>query len=366
MSRSQKFAACAFVISALISCAAAAKKPLVDPFPLRFPLVEAARIAIDGHIAGQPRMRDGILYYATREGWLTAFVVPSRAVLWRFRADHPVSAGPDLGEEHIFLRDGGGALYVLGRDGTLVKKRPPEGPIATRVGERSGLIVFASPAGVIKGFRGSDISDGRPLWEFQPPAAVTAGPVFTDLPLVLFGDASGRLQAFDLAGKPVWTFAGRGAVTAEPAVFGGRVYFGTDARMFYCLDAKKGRKKWSRRLQGAPTQPAWVSGRRVVVAASNSVVYFLSRRGGSIVSWEPVASRLLHEPADAPPFVLVTSAAPGLKALDRLTGVKAEEGPTAGLVAAGAVWSPPFVILFEEDPESGEQALVLLVHKSRP
>ncbi|MBP1661390.1 MAG: hypothetical protein H6P95_2582, partial [Candidatus Aminicenantes bacterium] len=56
-------------------CAWHEKKPLVDPFPPRFPLVEAGSLDIDGHVVGQPRARDGILYFATREGSLTAVVV---------------------------------------------------------------------------------------------------------------------------------------------------------------------------------------------------------------------------------------------------------------------------------------------------
>jgi outer membrane protein assembly factor BamB len=130
--------------------------------------------------------------------------------------------------------------------------------------------------------------------------------------------------------------------------------------MFYCLDAKSGKKAWSRRLQGAPLHPALIKGGTVVVAASNSVIYRLSARGGSILSWEPVASRIPYELAAADPLVLVSSAARDLVALDLRTGKRAGQYEASGPLVAGAVWSPPYVIVFVEDEESGRQRLVFL------
>jgi outer membrane protein assembly factor BamB len=282
MARPRRFAILFLSALLLSSCASQAKKPLVDPFPLRFPLVEAGTLEIEGHVVGQPRARDGIVYYATREGSLTAVVVPSRFILWR---------------------------------------KPVEG---------------ADP-------------DGDRL------AGLSSGP---ESPALKVDGAA--IRATDRNGVKMWEFAAKGTISAEPAVRDGRVYFGTAERMFYCLNAKSGKRVWSRRLQGAPLHLAVIRAGTLAVPASNSVVYLLSARGGSVLSWETVASRILYELAAADPLVLVSSATPDLVAIDLRTGKRAGQFQASGALAAGALWVPPFVVLFEEAAESGRQRIVFL------
>ena len=271
------FAAAVLTVAA---CSATTGRRLVDPFPLRFPLIEAGSHEIPGRIVGQPRARDGIYRYVDREGCYTEIVIPSRTVLPR----------------DTVILPGAGSLP---RD-----------------------------------------------------VHVTAGPV-------LVHDGDGRLRA-TLEGRRLWEFQAAGAIPADPVVAKGRVYFGDSERTFYCLSLATGRLKWKRRLQGAPLHPALVFGRRLIVAASNSVVYILSARGGSILSWESVPSRLLYGPAAAGPVVLVSSASPTVLALDPRTGEQVGRYDASGPLDAGAVWWPPFVVLAVEDPDTGRQRLVFL------
>lgn len=276
MSQRNRLAVSAFLVLSIIACAAPAKKPLVDPFPLRFPLTEVGSLEIDGHVVGPPRAQEGTVHFTTREGYLTAVVVTSRAVLWRSRTEDRRPSSSELPGDVVLSRDGG------------------------------------------------------------------------------------LLRAFDAKGRPVWEFRAKGAVPADPVQYGNRLYFGDEARMFYCLNAVTGKVKWRRRLQGSPIHPAVVGPRTVIVAASNSVVYVLSRKGGSILSWEVVPSRILYLPVAAGPLVLVSSASPTVMALDLRTGKQAGQYEAPGPLVAGAVWSPPFVVLFVEDEASGRQKIVFL------
>ncbi|HSA95737.1 MAG TPA: PQQ-binding-like beta-propeller repeat protein, partial [Acidobacteriota bacterium] len=79
----------------LAACAVPALRSLVDPFPLQFPLVEAGSLEIEGRVVGQPQFRDGVITFATDDGFLTAAVVPSQAVLWR-RAGSATGGGSAL------------------------------------------------------------------------------------------------------------------------------------------------------------------------------------------------------------------------------------------------------------------------------
>ena len=360
MTLRKRIGALALAGSALAGCAAPAKKPLIDPFPLTLPLVEAGKLDIEGHIVGQPRARDGIVYCATREGYLTAVVVPSRTILWRFKADQAIAAGPELGDDRITLRDDSNTVYVLEPHGSVLCRTSLKGPVTTAVREKGGRLYFGTSDGRIAAVEASNA--GTTAWEHRVSVSITAGPVFAGDTFV-FGTADGRLLALGPDGVPVWEFAAEGAIRAEPAVFGGRLYFGTEGRRFYCLSASSGKRIWSRRLQGAPAGSALVLGRRIVVAASNSVVFFLARRGGSIVSWEAVPSRIIYEPVAAGRLVLVTSAGPTIAALDSMTGRPAGQDVAAGPLAAGAIWESPFVVLIEEDEGSGRQRMVMLRRK---
>lgn len=313
MIRRLGFAAVALLGSMLASSAAQDKKPLVDPFPLRFPLVEAGTLEIDGRVVGQPRVRDGIVYYATREGDLTAVVVPSRSILWRVGVGHPISGGPELRDGKISVKDDTGVVRILDLKGRILGEEMADESEVLTVGDK----------------------DGR---RYRVKAA-------------------GGLQALDGAGQQLWEFAAEGTISAEPAVWDGRVYFGTADRLFYCLNASTGKTIWSRRLQGSALHPAVVGAGAVAVAASNSVVYRLSAKGGSVLSWEAIPSRVVYELAAAGPLALIASAAPTLIALDLRTGRRAGQHEASGLLAAGAVWSPPHIVLFVEDADSGRQKL---------
>jgi outer membrane protein assembly factor BamB len=307
------------VISALLLsfCFAEAKKPLVDPFPLRFPLVEAGRLGIEGHVVGQPRARDGIVYFTTREGDLTAVVVPARSILWRIPFGRPISAGAaELGDGKITVRDDAGVVHIFDLKGRLLGKEISDGSAVRAIGDRDGRRYRVK--------------------------------------------ADGGLEALDGAGRQLWKFAAEGTISAEPAVRDGRVYIGTADRDFYCLNASTGKTIWSRRLQGVALHPAVVSGGTVAIAASNSVVYRLSAKGGSILSWEAIPSRIVYEPAPAGSVALLTWAGPTLIALDLRSGKRAGQYEASGPLGAGAVWAPPFIVLFVEDAESGRQRIVFL------
>jgi len=364
MAMFRRIAILAAVALSAAACSAAIEKPLVDPVGFALPLVEAGPLEIDGQVAGQPLARDGIVYCATRDGWLTAVVVRSRSVLWRFRAGQTLSRGPELGDGRLILVDDSNTLHVINSQGVPILAQTIEAKVVTASREQGGRVFFATEGGCIMAL---DIaSGGTPAWVFRDPssdAAVTAGPVFAG-GLVLFGRSDGRLLAFKTSGELVWQRRIGGAINSDPLFDRGRVFVGTEDRIFSSLKASNGRKIWSRRLQGAPLGPAVASGRRLALAASNSVVYLLARRGGSIVSWAAVPSRIIHEPVAARPALLISSAEPGLLALDGETGEMLGRYAATGSQPAGPLWVSPFVVLFDEDAESGRQRMIVL--ETRP
>ena len=356
MSKPRSCAALVALGLILAACAGPPKKPLVDPFPLQFPLVEVAGLEIEGAVVGQPAARDGVVYYATDDGHLTAAVVPGCDILWRFDAGRPFSGGPELGQDHIAVRDSAGTLYLLDKRGSLVFKSDLGPDLTTAVREDRGMIFFGTGDGRIAML--DPAAGGRVVWESRLEAPVSAGPGFAG-DLVLFGTGDGRLLAVDRSGATVWAFSADGTVSADVAVDADRLFFGTENRRFYCLNAKKGKTVWSRRLQGAPVHPAVVQDGTLALPASNSVVYVLSRRGGSILSWETVPSRVLFPLSFAAPSVLVTSMDASIVAFDISAGRRVGQHVAPGPLVAGAIWVPPFTVAFIEAQETGRQRMVV-------
>jgi outer membrane protein assembly factor BamB len=361
MIRSRLLGAIAAIGLLLGGCSAPVRRPLVDPVRLAFPLSEEGTLEIEGTVIGQPRARDGIVYFTTREGFLTAAVPSAQSILWRFEADKPLACGPELGEGHIIVRDVANTVYVLDTKGSLVFKISLDETVSTTVREVGARIYLGTESGRLLAIDASQA--GAQLWDYQVGSRVTAGPVSAGN-LIVCGAENGRLLALDQAGRLVWEFGAEGAVAADPAVGGGHMYFGTASRFFYCLNAATGQKRWSRRLQGAPLHQALISGRRLALASSNSALYFLSGRGGSILSWEAVPSRILYEPAAAGPLLLVSSANESFSAFDLKTGKRVGQHLAPGPLVAGALWISPFVVLIDEDQGTGRQRLAFL--RSRP
>ena len=359
-----RIAALAAMGLAVAACAAQPHRPRVDAFPLRFPLIEAGTLEVEGHVVGQPRAQGDIVYFTTREGYLTAVVVPSRSVLWRFRTDNSLSSSLDLAGDFVLFHDDGGAIYGVVSPGRAILKKTLDEVVTTPVRIIEGGVVLGTAEGKVL------ISDpgGNNAAEYKlpgPEAKITAGPVPVYdragwLAVMLFGRSDGRLVAIGKKGKPAWEFQAGGAIQADPVQDGGRIYFGDSDRTFYCLDAGTGKVAWRRRLQGSALHPAVIKGGTVAVAASNSVVYRLSRRGGSILSWEAIPSRIVYELGAAGPVVLVSSASPTVMGLDLRSGRRAGQYEASGPLVAGAVWSPPYVVLFAEDVKSGRERLVFL------
>jgi outer membrane protein assembly factor BamB len=355
----------AAAILAATSFACRPPRPNLAPRPERlgFPLMEESSIAFVGAISGPIRIRYGVAYFSTDEGLLYSVDALSRRVLWTFRADQPILAPPEIGDEAVLVRDEGNTIYRLDEGGRLVFKATPADPVTSPVREHRGLVYFGCADGRITAL---DVQNGgRTAWEFQTGAAVRAGPVFSG-DLVVFGSDDGRVRAFKAGGGALWTFAARGAVLVDPALADGRVYFGTDERYFYCLSASTGKRKWAFRPAGTPAHPPLAVGKRVVFAGSDSVTYCVARGNGEIVWWRPVASRIVHAPAVADGTVLVSGLSSEFSGFDLRSGLPVGSYRAESDLEAGALWTTPYVLVAEADPESSGGKLVFLKRDRRP
>jgi outer membrane protein assembly factor BamB len=352
----------AALVAASTACRAARPNLAPRPEALGFPMMEAGALPFEGRANGPVRVRFGEAYFTTEEGLVYAIDVLSRRVLWKFKADAPVPAAPELGDHWLIIRDQGNAIYALDPDGRLAFRTVTADPVTSAVRELGGRILFGCGSGRI---RALDPQNGRPVWEVDAGAPVCSGPVFSGR-LAVFGLEDGRLVALDESGRPAWIFAARGTIRVDPAAVDGGLYFGTSERYFYGLAAATGKERWKFRLAGAPLHPAAATGRRLVFAASDSVVYCLSARSGEILWWQGVPARVVHAPSIADGRVLASALSPEVRAYDLLSGRPAGVYHAQHEPMAGAQWVTPYLILIELDPASVRERFVFLERDRRP
>ncbi|MFT5322327.1 MAG: outer membrane protein assembly factor BamB [Planctomycetaceae bacterium] len=119
----------------------------------------------------------------------------------------------------------------------------------------------------------------KPAWPNEPRLHFDASyePVAAGKQLFVGSMVDGSLAAFDIeTGSLNWRFYSDGPVRLAPAVADGRVYFGSDDGLLYCLDAESGKLLW--KLSGAPAE----RGQRRHLG-NGRLISFWPVRGGPVV-----------------------------------------------------------------------------------
>jgi outer membrane protein assembly factor BamB len=118
---------------------------------------------------------------------------------------------------------------------------------------------------------------------------VISGPVVAG-ELLLHGSNHATLEAILLrTGDPAWSFQTEGEslrldwVQCRPASSMGRVYFGGPDGIVYALDAKTGKKIWSKSLGGDVETPPVVSGKIIYVSSPDHPLCALSAVDGQVL-----------------------------------------------------------------------------------
>lgn len=120
----------------------------------------------------------------------------------------------------------------------------------------------------------------KPAWPNEPRLHFDASyePVAAGNQVFVGSMVDGSLSAFDIeTGKLNWRFYSDGPVRLAPAVADGRVYFGSDDGLLYCLKADDGELLW--KLSGAPAE----RGQRRHLG-NGRLISFWPVRGGPVVA----------------------------------------------------------------------------------
>ena len=162
-------------------------------------------------------------------------------------------------------------------------------------------------------------------WKFSAEGAVVSSPSIVD-GRVYFGSEDKNVYAVDArTGELFWKFKTNGRILSSPAVANDKVYVGPDDGTVYCIDAYTGELVWSRSaggyveahfsaavvLRSSPT----VVNNRVYVGALDTNVYCLDADDGNIVWTFKTDGYITSSAAVADDVVYITSQEPKSGAL---------------------------------------------------
>ncbi|MDA3864365.1 MAG: PQQ-binding-like beta-propeller repeat protein [Deltaproteobacteria bacterium] len=227
-------------------------------------------------------------------------------LLWKY------DTGSDVDSSAVIAK---GRLFIGGESGWLNCFEPTTGSLVWRTflkgksGKKGSDGIESTPAVYGKmvfttNYQGDifalNINDGSIIWknstgdDTDVSPVVAAGKVF-----VAAEEKSPYIFAFDIAtGKLIWKWGGwkTGGFWSTPAYSNGCIYIGGHHGRLYCLDAHKGKEKWSFKT----TRPVWSSpavvDQKVIFGSYDGYLYLLNSTSGQMISRINLKGRIISSP----------------------------------------------------------------------
>jgi outer membrane protein assembly factor BamB len=157
--------------------------------------------------------------------------------MWKFsEADDRYIGGALIAGDFIFAPNADGNLYILKRNGQLVKTITTSGPLWSAP-VLNGTVVYLS--GLDHYLHAYDLKSLDQLWQTDLGGALVASPVLDADGNLLVGNISGLLSKVDgKTGKVLNQTTLSGGIWSRPAIRDGVVYIGVQSGDFYALNEK--------------------------------------------------------------------------------------------------------------------------------
>jgi len=332
------------------------------PYPqgVIFPLKEGATLDYDGELVGRA-VRDGsLLFLATANKRVYAFDLDKRQPAWSFKTSAVPACAPAPGPDKVFICDAGPHLYCLGKkDGHVLWDKPFKDSGVFALAADAERVFATTAGGVIIALAAAD---GRESWRFQGGAAASLAPVLWTggRPHLLLFTADGLLQLVATDGKIISKISVGQAPVAPPLVEAGVIYFGSADRVFRRFSLPAQKTEWKVKLGGTAAAESLALGSKIFLWTSHGVIYCMDKRGGDILWWKSVGSRLDFPPAIIEDKILVSVSSPSLSSFAVKTGQEAGDYNTGRELEGTPLWVDPWLVINSYDNVVDKGRLVFL------
>ncbi len=188
-----------------------------------------------GILFAPPAIDGDLLVIGNYSNELFGINIVNSTELWKFPdADDRYIGGALIAGDYIFAPNADGNLYILNKNGQLVKTITTSGPLwSTPV--LNGTVVYLS--GLDHYLHAYDLQTLNELWKTDLGGALVASPVLDAEGNLLVGNISGLLSKVDgKTGKILDQTTLSGGIWSKPVIQDGKVYIGVQSGDFYSLE----------------------------------------------------------------------------------------------------------------------------------
>ncbi len=240
----------------------------------------AWRFDTGGEIYSTPVIADGILYIASKNGYLYALNAETGQEIWRFQLTaYVVRSSPAVAGGMVFIGAGFNLFALDAKTGKEVWR------VALRYAGQStptiarGVLVVPSQEGWIYALTAKT---GEVRWRIPTDGIVSGAPAITG-DTVAIGTDSGTVYTVKLeTGQLLWRKSMTGGVIASPAIAGKVVYFTSESGKTSAFDLTTGDVLWTAEIGGP--QPPTLSDTTVVIASTDGGVHAVTISTG-VATW---------------------------------------------------------------------------------
>jgi outer membrane protein assembly factor BamB len=310
-------------------------------------------------IIASPLIADGLVIVAGQDAVVRALDPATGTAAWTLELPAGVVQTPTIANGTLFLITDDGVLRTFALDdrtaGWTAAGFVPDSIISV-----TDDLVIAGAVGAIVAL---SIADGKERWRATAPGSIRSA-VDGDVVLVS-GDGSGRVSAFDLAtGSERWSFETSTADVLTPAIVDGSVFvaarnIANGRNIVYAIDSK-GHELWH---STGPDILGSVSvvGDRVYVGVDdpNTVVKALDRSSGEVVWQRSLGGALVSLLSVADGVIYVLGLEEGLVAINADTGLIRWRADLSGAGGSRLTISGGLVFVTTRDVDGGGRVIAI-------
>lgn len=325
-----RFRSASEMLKALSDYSASVQSSASMHYAAAVPISPKKRFAFStaGEVLSSPVILRDRLYFGSRDRYIYCLDASYGEVIWKYETKGAVTSSPALMENSLYIGSCDQHLYCLDAvTGELKWKFPARNSV------ESSPVVYGSRV-----YAGSsdeslhciDINSGEQLWEFKTGGSVMASPavhrgkvyigsfdqhfhcidaesgaliwridhkyIITSKACIsqerlYVTDGGNRINSFSLQdGLLIWRFdTGISWISvwldSSPVISGGRLYFGSYDRYFYCMDSQNSRIIWKYRTGGKITTSPCIAGPYIFFGSDDRRIYCLHAKDGTKI-WD--------------------------------------------------------------------------------
>lgn len=275
-------------------------------------------------------------------------VVPPLEIVWKTKVksvitDHPLAVG-----DHILAPTRNGQLYQIGYDNGEVKGEGRLGPAIEHVPTIHGHILYAGFNLGKKTVLGINLENSNATLNREYPH-ITTSPLYWDKKLY-FGTVAGIFFCINAgSGEEIWRFKANAPIQSSPALYENAVIFGDDKGGVYALDFTSGVKLWEASLGGSIFSHPVIDESLAFIATTAGSLYALQAKNGNIRWKQQFSGAIYSSPSVFEDMLYIGHNDHEAVALKKNTGEVVWKFKTKGIINTVPLPSPDYLYVASWD-----------------